>query len=783
MLLSYLKIAVRNIFKNKLYSFVNITGLAIGMAACILILLWVTDEINYNGFNKNLDKIFTIPQTQHYQTIGDFTVAPTPIPLAPALKEEIPEIEYITRYESYLGKSKITYDDKTFNQQVNFADPDFFKMFSFDFIEGDKENALKDPSSIIITEEMALKYFGNEDPIGKTLRMDDKYDLRINGIVKNVPKNSDIQFDMLIPITMLENYGYNMNNWGSNMLITYVMLKNPYQYTDISKKIENRLKKELDASTAGRLFLFPFSKLHLYSIRGSGGRIETVIIFSVIALFILIIACINFMNLTTARSAKRSTEVGIKKVVGATRSQIAKQFFGESILLTFISLVFSLLIVELFLPYFNDISHKALTLSQVSFTTILLVLSITIVTGILSGIYPAIFLSSFKPIGTLKSKITSGTSRFSLRRVLVVLQFAISIILIIATSVVFLQLHFILNKNLGLDKDNIVYLNLSSELQKKPVELKNELLRNSKIKDASVSNLLPIQVYSNGGGWSWEGKDPNEDELVSSMSADNDFLKTYNIKLKEGRFYSKEYPADDSLSIVINESFEKLMGFQNAVGKILSRGDNYHVNIIGVVKDFNFIQLQNKIGPLVIFPESTPRYLSLKINSAGLSETLGFIENTCKKFDSKFVFDYDFIDKTYEKIYESETTLGKIFNSFALLAIIISCLGLLGLASYVAELRTKEIGIRKVLGASVGGIVFSLSKEFIKWVLIANIIAWPVAYYFMNNWLQDFAYRIGISWWIFVLSGGIALMIALATISVQAVKAAVANPVESLRYE
>ena len=783
MLLSYLKIAIRNIFKNKLYSFVNISGLAIGMAACILILLWVTDEINFNGFNKNLNKIFTIPQTQHYQTIGDFTVTPTPIPLAPALKEEIPEIEYITRYEPYLGKSKITYEDKTFNQQVNFADPDFFKMFSFDFVEGDRENALKDPSSIIITEEMALKYFGNEEPIGKTLRMDDKYDLKVNGVVKNVPKNSDIQFDMLIPITMLENYGYNMSNWYSNMLITYVMLKNPDQYTQISKKIENRLKQEIDVSTAGKLFLFPFSKVHLYSIRGSGGRIETVIIFSIIALFILIIACINFMNLTTARSVKRSTEVGIKKVVGATRLQLAKQFFGESILLTFISLVFSLFIVELFLPYFNDIAHKELSLSQVSFTTILLVLSITIVTGVLSGIYPAMFLSSFKPVGTLKSKIASGTSKFSLRRVLVVLQFAISIILIIATSVVYLQLHFILNKNLGLDKDNIVYLSLSSELQKKPEELKNELLRNSNIKDASVSNLLPIQVYSNGGGWRWEGKDPNQDELVSSMSADNDLLKTYNIKLKEGRYYSKEYPADDSLSIVINESFEKLMGFQNAVGKILSRGDNYHVNIIGVVKDFNFVQLQNKIGPLVIFPDPTPRYLSMKVNNAGLSETLDFIESTCKKFDSKFVFEYDFLDKTYEKIYESETTLGKIFNSFALLAIIISCLGLLGLASYVAELRTKEIGIRKVLGASVGGIVFSLSKEFIKWVLIANIIAWPVAYYFMNEWLHDFAYRIGISWWIFLLSGGIALLIAIATVSFQAVKAAIANPMRSLRYE
>ena len=782
MLRNYFKIAVRNIFKNKLYSFVNIAGLAIGMAACILILLWVTDEINYNGFNKNLDKIFAIPQTQHYQTIGDFTVMATPLPLGPALKEEIPEIEYITRWEAYLGKRKITYNDKTFNEQVNFADPDFFKIFSFNFIEGDRANALEDVSSIIITKEMAEKYFGNEDPIGKILRMDDKYDMKVSGVVNNVPRNSDIQFDMLIPVELMENLGYNLNNWGSNMLNTFVLLKNPTQAAGISKKIEGRLKQEINAPTAGKLFLFPFSQYHLHSITGSGGKIVLVVIFSVIAFFILFIACINFMNLTTARSAKRATEVGIKKVVGATRSQVAKQFFGESILLTFISLAFALLLVEVFLPFFNNISQKTLTLGDASLTTVMLILSITIVTGIISGIYPAIVLSSFKPIDTLKSKITARTSRFSLRRVLVVLQFAISIILIIGTVIVYLQLHYILNKDIGLDKDNIVYINLSDELQKNPEALKSELLRNSNISSASVSGLLPIQIYSNGGGWKWEGKDPNQEELVSNISVDNDFLKTYDIKLKAGRFYSKEYPADDSMSIVINESFEKLMGFQNAVGKILSRGDRSW-NIIGVVNDFNFTQLQNKIGPLIIFPDPTPRYLAIKVNNTGLSETLDFIDKTCKQFDAKFVFDYEFLDKTFEKNYESQLRLGKLFNAFALLAIIISCLGLLGLASYVAELRTKEIGIRKVLGATSLQIVKLISKEFLLLVIIGNIIACPVAYYLVNRWLQDFAFRISIDWWVFVLAGGLTLLIALATVSIQAIKAATANPANSLKYE
>ena len=396
MLKNYFKIAFRNLFKNKLYSFINIAGLAIGMAACILILLWVTDEVSYNKFNKNIDSIFAIPQTQHYKTIGDFTVIPTPIPLAPALKEEIPEIKYATRYEDGFGTSKITYKDKSFIEQVNEADPDFFKMFSFDFIEGDKENALKDKSSIIITKEMADKFFGDEDPVGKIVNMDDKVDLVVSGVVKDVPKNSDIQFDALVPTALLEDYGANMTSWGTNMIITYVQLNDPGRAGEVTKKIEGRLKKEVNASTAGKLFLFPFNKFHLYSIRGTGGRIETVMIFSIIALFILIIACINFMNLATARSAKRATEVGIKKSIGASRSQIARQFFGESLIYTFISLAIAILLVELLLPVFNDISGKELTLGKVNGATILLILLVTLITGFFAGIYPAIFLSGFK---------------------------------------------------------------------------------------------------------------------------------------------------------------------------------------------------------------------------------------------------------------------------------------------------------------------------------------------------------------------------------------------------
>jgi len=783
MLKNYFKIAFRNLFKNKLYSFINIAGLAIGMAACILILLWVTDEINYNRFNKNIDSIFIIPQTQHYKTAGNFTVSPTPFPLGPALKEEIPEIKYVTRYEPWLGTSKITYNNKSFIQQVNFADPDFFEIFSFKFLEGDKQNALKDKSSIIITKGMADKFFGNEDPVGKIIKMDDKYDFKVGAVIANVPHNSDIQFDMLLPVAQLKDLGYNMTAWGQNIIQTYIMLNNPEQAGEVTKKIEGRLMKEVNYETAPTLFLYPLSKMHLYSMSGQGGRIEDVIIFSIIALFILIIACINFMNLATARSAKRSTEVGIKKVVGATRPQIAKQFFGESLLYTFISLALAILLVEILLPLFNNISGKELTLGQVSETTILLIIAVTLVTGLLSGIYPALFLSGFKPVEVLKNKLSAKSSKFSLRQVLVVIQFAISIILIIGTTIVYLQMHYILNKDIGLDKNNIVYINLSRQLQKNSESLKTELLRNNNIKSATITSQIPIFVYTNGGNWEWEGKDPNQDELVSSMGGDYDFLKTYNIKLKYGRYYSKQYPADDSLSLVINETFAKIMGMENPVGKTLSRGGSKRWNIIGVVKDFNFLQLKNDIGPLVIWPAPNPRYLSVKLNNADISKTLGFIKSTCRKFDAKFIFGFNFIDKTYEEMYRSQQRLGEIFNSFAILAIIISCLGLLGLAAYVAELKTKEIGIRKVLGATTTGITYALSKQFIFWVILANIIAWPVAYYFMNKWLQDFAYRINMPYWAFIAAAFLAIFIALFTVSSQAIKAANSDPVKSLRYE
>ncbi|MDG6998604.1 MAG: ABC transporter permease [Nitrososphaerota archaeon] len=781
MLKNYLKIAFRNILRNKVYSFLNIAGLAIGMAACIMILLWVTNQLSYNKFNKNLDRIFVIPQTQHYQTIGDFTVLRTPMPLAQTLKDEYPEVEYSTRYESFFGNQVLGRDNKFFNETVNFADSSFFKIFSFKFIEGNPNTALTAPNSIVITKETASKFFGKVNPIGRELIMDGKADLKITGVIDDVPKNSDLQFDGIVPTDLLKTYGIDFSSWNNNMIITYVLLRDSKQAGELSKKIAGLLLKHDNDPTTGKLFLFPFKDFHLYSYTGKGGRIEDVILFSIVAFFILIIACINFVNMATARSARRATEVGVKKVIGATRFQIGKQFLGESIILTLMSLSFGMVIVEVMIPYFNTMAGSFLKIGEMGLASVLSILSVTLLTGILSGIYPSIFLSSLSPATALKTKKLPTTGKFFLRRILVLLQFTISIALIISTTVVYLQMKYVFNKDIGVDTKNVVYFGLTPSLEKSVNIPKNDLRSDPNILSASSSRDLPIMVGSNGSGWSWQGMPAGQTSLVSFTYGDYDYLQTFDIGLKKGRFFSRDHPAD-SQAVVINESFAKLIGNRFALGMDLKSGDT-PFKVVGVVNDFNYLPLNRRIGPLVIFYRDQSRLMSVKVNGANLPSTLSFIERACKSIDPGFVFDYHFLDKTFKERYTSQQRLAKIFGAFAVLAIIIACLGLFGLSSFAAEARTKEVGVRKVLGASVSGITYLLSRELIALVLIGNVVAWPVAYYFMNKWLQTFAYRIGMSVWIFIFAAAIALLIAAATTSYQSIKAATANPVRALRYE
>ncbi len=785
MLKNYLKIAFRNLFRNKLYSFINIAGLAIGMAACILIMLWVTKQLGYNKFNQNLDRIFLVPQTQHYQTIGDFTVEPTPFPLAQLLREDYPEVESSTRYEYYFGKQVLGHDNTFFSEQVNFADSSFFKIFSFSFLEGNPGTALRDPNSIVITRETAEKFFGDANPIGKELIMNGKVDLKVTAVIRDVPKNSDLQFDSIVPVsTFLKEFGLDGTSWNNNSITTFVMLRNSAQAGELSHKISGLLGKMENNNdpTTGRLFLFPFKDYHLYSIRGKGGRIDDVILFSIVAFVILIIACINFVNMATARSARRATEVGVKKVIGASRLQIGRQFLGESVLLTLIALAVGLVIVEVLIPIFNTIAGSFIKLGRMDLASIVMILSITLLTGILAGIYPSIYLSSLNPAAAFSARRKTSSGRFSLRRMLVVLQFAISITLIIGTVVVYLQMKYVFNRNIGVNTRNVIYFGLTPGLQNEVGRLKNELESNPRILSTSASRGLPIMVGSNGGGWSWEGMPANETALVSFTSGDYDYLKTFDIPLQAGRFFSKEHPADDSDGVVINQNFVNLIGKRNPVGMELRWGGTSY-RVIGVVRDFNYLPLNRPIGPLAIFYGSQGPTMSVKVNSADLPATLSFIDNTCKGIDPAFAFDYHFLDKTFEEMYASQQRLEKIFGALALLAIVIACLGLFGLSSFAAEARTKEVGVRKVLGASVPGITLLLSRELVGLVLIANIVAWPVAYYFMNRWLQTFAYRADLSFWIFMTAAILSLAIAVLTTSFQAIRAAKANPIKSLRYE
>lgn len=781
MLKNYLKITLRNIFKNKIYSFINIFGLAVGLAATILILLWVMDELSFNYFNNNIERIYIAAQTQHYKNMEDFTVSATPTALAPYLKSVYPAVEYSTRYTAYSDENLVSYEEKNFSETVKYADPDFFKIFTFNFIEGKIENAFKEPNSIVITKKTAEKYFGSENALGKIFKVDGNYDFKVTGVIKNIPDNSDIKFDMLAPMQAMDNFHADLNNWGSNMLNTFVLLKEGTSHGTENKKIKSVLQQHIQASTAGDLFLFPFKDYHLYSVNGTGGKIKSVRLFLIIAFITLLIACINFMNLATARASRRTTEVGIKKVVGASRRQIAKQFFGEALFLTFISLLLALLLVELFLPFFNQISEKNLSLSNLSAGSILLVIVLTVITGLISGIYPALYLSSFQPFTILKRGGKTSTGNFALRRILVVFQFGISIFLIISTIVVGMQLHYLISNDLGFDKENIVYFPVNDKIKSNIESIKSELLKNSNIKGVSYLSHIPFQIYSNGGGWTWEGKDPKQDVLISFLGVDYDFAKTFSIKMNEGRFFSQSFSSDTVNNIVINETFAKIIGNKNIVGTVLSR-DKQNVSIVGVMKDFNFTSLQTKTGPLLAYVSNSPNFVFVKIAS-NLPGVLDYLKKVNLDFNPGLIMQYHFLDETFEESFNSEMRLNKIFNDFAVLAIIISCLGLFGLASFVAEQKTKEIGIRKILGASSFNLVKNLTFQFLAWVLIANIIAWPAAYYYLGNWLEDYPYRIQMNIWLFLGAGIIALAIAAITVSFQAIKASTANPVESLRYE
>ncbi len=785
MLKNYLKVILRNIRKHKGYSFINITGLAIGMACCLLISIWVLDELSYDRFHTNAPQLYRVEEDQQYSG-RVFHVSVTPHPLAPALIEEIPEIVDATRLV-WSGGLLFRYGEKAFFEySVRAVDPSFFQMFTFPLIKGDKNRVLESAYSLVINEDIAEKYFGREDPLGKLITINNTHEFTVDGVIKNVPHNSILQFEVLVPYAFLEKIGRTNLEFGSNSIGTYVQLSPNATMDQVNAKISGFIKAKVPDS-ATELVLKPFTRIHLHSYWGyekDAGAIQYVYMFSIIALFVLLIACINFMNLSTARSSNRAKEVGMRKVVGALKSHLIRQFYGESVVFAFIALILAVIIVTALLPVFSQFADKDLSWNVGGIVTILIGLTaITFFTGLVAGSYPALFLSAFQPVKVLRGTLKSGAASSWFRKILVVVQFSLSILLVIGTVVVYKQLTYMKNKRLGWDKEHLVYIPLRDDVRKVYDTLKTELVKDPLVLNVTASSQLPSNMGSNSSNFNWEGKDPNFTTLIGDNSVDFDFIETLKIEMKEGRSFSKEYSSDASSGFIINEEVAKLMGRESVVGESCMFFGR-EGTIIGVTKNWHYQPVRREIEPLALFIEPEwNRVMLIRIPTGDVSESIKSIENVWKRVIPTYPFEYYFLDENFDQMYRAEESIGTLLKYFAVLAVFVACLGLFGLASFTSEQRTKEIGIRKVLGAKVSNITMLLCREFFLLVLVSNVIAWPVAYFLMKTWLQKYAYRTSLSVFIFMAAIGIALLVAFLSVSFQAIRAATANPVDSLRYE
>ena len=796
MLYHNLKLAFRNLLRHKTFAFINILGLVIGLVSCIVIGLYAYNELSFDTFNSNYANIYRINKNTNEKGKQAQQDGITPAELAPATTREIPEVVAATRFRPWFNEMLVSYDTVHLKlDDVAYADASFLKMFNYPLVNGDKNTALSEPSTAVITESTAKKYFGNKNPIGKTLITLNNIPVKITGVAKDVPNNSSLAFTMLISwatteATANKDYFFWMNSWTTNVAYTFVQLKPNADATKAGTKISALLhahfpEKEFQYNT----YLQPLKDIHLKSadilyaeyFRTNSGKIISTLM--IIACFILLIACFNFINLTTAGALGRAKETGIQKVLGAKKSQLIKKFLAESFVLCTIALLLALITVTIVLPLFDKLANTQLTSSLLLKPQILLSLIVLLLLlSFVAGFYPAIFLSRFKSADVFRNVIKAGKDSW-LRKTLVTTQFALSVLLIIATIVVNKQMHYLSTKDLGFNKDQVVVLQLANTgLEEKGKELMNALKQNPNILSVSSSNRVPGQTM-NGYGIIPEGHSLDEHIMVSEMETDANFASTYGIQLTQGRYFSSQMPTDTTNSIVINEALANMLGWKNAVGKQLEVYEARKGKVIGVMKDFNYASLREKVQPLAVILTNNPLYLSVKIKAGSIPSSLDYMQKTWKQFTNEYPFDYFFLDEQLNHFYSSDERLLYVLNIFAALAIFIACIGLFGLSIYTARQRTKEIGIRKVLGASVTQLTMLLSEEFILLVVIAIIIATPLAWLLTNKWLEDFAYRINISGWIFFIAGMIAILIALATVSVQAIKAAIANPVRSLRTE
>jgi len=799
---NYLKITLRNLNRQKGYAFINIAGLSVGIACALVIILVVQYEFKYESHHENASRIYRI-NVEHTQLERTFRSSYSPVPLAPAMCEEVPEVTHFARI-AWVRQTSVAHGDRKFYEdEVRFVDPGILEMFTFPLVAGAKATALKDANSVVITEDMATKYFGKEDPLGKTLVLLNSMPLKVSGVMKNHPGYTNIRPDFMVPLEKIRALAGDdfFQNWLSQQLASYVMLGKGQSAANVEAKIQDAFNRHVREDDGRVLTLDQLKRMHLFSNTEPTGNINSLYILLAVGVLILLVACINFMNLATARSAKRAKEVGLRKVVGATRRQLIRQFMGESLIYTAISMVFALVLAHAFLPVLNRLTEQALGFGDIFQTHILAgMVGIYLLVGFVSGSYPALFLSAVQPTKILRSTFETGTQGVLFRKILVVAQFAISIILIISFMIFGRQLNFLLNKTLGFEKDGMVIIrNDRSTFRQDLQPLKSELLSDPRILGVTGSQMLPssIGLYNTV---TWEGATTDQEIAIMHNRVDYDFLNTFEIELVAGRKFSPEFLGDtsagsdasgpeNSRSIIINQEAARQFGWEDPIGKKVIQvfgEERYYFNVVGVIRDFHFSSLRESIRPMNLFlSTNNNRYVSVKIYMEDLNETLKFIEGAWKRIFPDAPFDYFFLDRILEQRYRSEASLKRLFEYFSGLAVFIGCLGLLGLASYAAERRSKEIGIRKVLGASSPQIVMLLSKEFTRWVVVANVFAWPAAYFAMRSWLDGFAYRISLNaqFGLFILAGALALAIALLTVAFQAVKAALSDPVKTIKYE
>ncbi len=815
MLRNYIKIAWRNLRKQRGFTFINIFGLAVGLACCLLIMLYVVDELSYDRFNVKADRIYRVNSDIKFGG-NDMRMAVSPDPVGPTLKQDYPQVEQFVRLHER-GTLLVKQAGAATNlreEHVTFADSTLFDVFTLPLISGDPKLALASPNIVVISESAAKRHFGSQDPMGKTLIFDNKQGYKVTGIMRDMPQNASFRSDFFLPML---NDKYPWGQWLSNNHFNYILLRKGVDYKQFEKNFDTVIKKYVGpqalqaigttmdqfrkAGNAYRLWLMPLTDIHLYSKQQfeftPPGDIQYVYIFSAVALFILLIACINFMNLATARSANRAKEVGVRKVLGSERQQLIGQFMSESVLMTVLAMLLALVMVAAVIPFFNTIAAKELRVQSLLspyFLPLLIVLPILV--GILAGSYPAFFLSSFRPISVLKGGPTvrprqtaASLSNVSLRSGLVVFQFMMSVILIVGTIIVYRQIRYIQSTNLGFKREQVLTVNDVYALGKQAETFKQEVLRLPGVVSGSVSGYLPTPSSRSDNSMFPEGQiDQRKAVQMQTWGVDHDYIKTLGMQIAEGRDFSRDFGSDSS-GIILNETAAKLFGGVNILGKRIARfndpmGKTFQTfTVIGVVKNFHYESLRRNIGALGMILDPNSGAISFRLSSTNLTTLISQIEAKWKQVATGQPFTYQFLEDSFDSMYRAEQRIGTIALTFAALAILIACLGLFGLAAFMAEQRTKEIGVRKVLGASVFSIVGLLSKDFLKLVLVAILIGSPIAWYAMNQWLKDFAYKIDIEWWIFALAGLLAVGIALLTVSFQSIKAALMNPVKSLRTE